>query len=353
MNCVQLMYCSLHASVMKDAIVTSVHCKCKIARSMRVLQVKTALADTTGNRLVSAAQTCFQDNDLGGVVKLLLPHLGLVFATSDDHALETAFIVLIQIIVRVSDSDEGAAITLSDQLMDFLASSKQEKPLNRLTAMLELFNSWPSPQYQHALLLRILDYACEAKLSQLAASMHNRADLWQRAWALDEGRAMELFERIARVLDMHPSPLLKKEAFSLQTRVLLACPSGDKQRINALKATARSAALAFIGNPAQFSCDVFQTAPVQALKGDKEHGEIFALLEMLLQGKLADYDSKRFAGLLSQAQTTEAELLDKVCIHHASAKSDGRMHQSIVATADLNVMLNVMLLALNRCHSCR
>lgn len=261
---------------------------------------------------MSAAQTCFQDNDLNGVVNLVLPHLGLIVSTADDHALETAFIVLIQLIIRVSDSDESAAGKLSDKLMDFLSSSTQEKPLNRLSAMLELFNSWQSPQYQHTLLLRILDYATEAKMNQLAASMHNRADLWQRAWALDEGQSMELFERIARVLDMHPSPLLKKEAFSLQTRVLLACPSSDKQKISELQATACSAALAFIGNPGQFSCDVFQTAPVQALRGDKEQGEIFALLEMLLQGKLADYDSKRFAPLLAQAQTTEEELLDKV-----------------------------------------
>lgn len=232
-------------------------------------------------------------------------------STADDHALETSFIVLIQLIIRVSDND--AAMKLSDKLMDFLTSSTQEKPLNRLSAMLELFNTWPNPQYQHTLLLRILDYACDAKLNQLAASMHNRADLWQRAWALDEGQAMELFDRIARVLDMHPSPLLKKEAFSLQTRVLLACPATDKMRVTALKATACSAALAFIGNPGQFSCDVFQTAPVQALKGDKEHGEVFALLEMLLQGNLADYDSKRFEPLLAKAKTTEEELLDKVC----------------------------------------
>ena len=274
--------------------------------------MQTALTDTPGNNLSSKAQELLQVNDFAAVVRLLLPHLGLMLQATDDHSMDACLILLIQLVVRTSDSDEATSAALADSLMSALTSSTTEKPVARVSAMLELFNSWPRSHYQYTLLMRILGFATTAKLSQLAVPLYGRADLWDRAWQLTQTQAMELFDGIAKVLDMHPSPLLKKEAFSLQTRVLLACPSDDKKRIESLKPTARSAALAFIGNPTQFSCDVFNTAPVQALKSDPEQSKVFELLDVLLHGKMSEFDSAKYTATLEQAQTTEADLMSKV-----------------------------------------
>lgn len=277
-----------------------------------LIQVQTALTDTPGNKLSSKAQELLQANDFAAVVRLLLPHLGLMLQATDDHSMDACLILLIQLVVRTSDSDEATAATLADDLMLALTTSTTEKPVARVSAMLELFNSWPRSPYQYSLLMRILGFATTEKLSQLAVPLYGRADLWDRAFQLTQAQSMELFEGIAKVLDMHPSPLLKKEAFSLQTRVLLACPSDDKKRIESLKPTARSAALAFIGNPTQFSCDVFSTAPVQALKADPDQSKVFELLDVLLHGKLSEFDSSKYTATLEQAQTTEADLMSKV-----------------------------------------
>jgi hypothetical protein len=283
------------------------------------VQVQTALADTPGNKLSSKAQAILQANDFAGVVRLLLPHLDLMLQAADDHSMDACLILLIQMVVRtVTENEDGAAdataTSLADEFMSALINSSVQKPVARMAAMLELFNSWPRPGYQHSLLVRILTFASKEKVSQLAVPLYGRADLWDRAWQLEQKQAMEMFEGIAKVLDMHPSPLLKKEAFALQTRVLLACPADDKARVQSLKPTARAAALAFIGNAAQFSCDIYSTAPVQALKDDPKDKAIFELLDLVLHGKLAEFDSSKFASVMEEAQTSESELLNKVSL---------------------------------------
>lgn len=307
--------------------------------------MQTALADTPGNKLTSKGQELLQSNDFAGVVRLLLPHLDMLLSAADDRSMDCCLILLIQLVVRASDSDEPTATRLADDLMAALATSTKEKPVARVSAMLELFNAWPRSPYQYNLLMKILAFANSEKLSQLAVPLYGRADLWDRAWQLTQTQSMDMFEGIAKVLDMHPSPLLKKEAFGLQTRVLLSCPADDKKRIDALKPTARSAALAFIGNPTQFSCDVFNTAPVQALKTDSESSKVYELLDLLLHGKLSEFDSSKYTATLEQASTTETDVMSKVCTVVKTTGTDGFL--SDVVRCAFNDMLQV---GLRQCH---
>jgi hypothetical protein len=110
------------------------------------------------------------------------------------------------------------------------------------------------------------------------------------------------------VLDLHPNAVLKKEAFALRSRALLGAPPSDAAD---LAETSHEAALSFIANPALFVCDIFASAPVQALKGHKEYGAAYELLDVMLRGDLDAWEAGAFGGVGAAAGATDDVVLDK------------------------------------------
>ena len=91
----------------------------------------------------------------------------------------------------------------------------------RVAAMLELFNTLALPEAKLDILQRALAYARATRCSKLAPSLVGKAEVWERQWQLRREEAAPLFADIAAVLAAHPSPVLRKEAFMLRSKVLL------------------------------------------------------------------------------------------------------------------------------------
>ena len=88
----------------------------------------------------------------------------------------------------------------------------------------------------------------------------------------------------------------------------------DRASLEALKHVAHSASLQFISNPGLFSWDLMMSPVVQQLKGDSAYGPTFELLEIMLTGGLLDFKKGDFSAVLSKAEITHDECVDKVCV---------------------------------------
>ena len=264
---------------------------------------ESALARTPGGDLVEASIAALHDNE--ALAGLLLPHVPLVLEQAAPADTEAC---LNGIAHTIAGAAAPAAVArLAGQFVDTLAANTAHRAGARISAMLEMFNTAAAPAVKHALVLKVLEYARAARIGSLAASLHGKAEAWERRWELDGRDAAALFAAVAAVLDPHPSPLLKREAFTLRTKVLL----GGKAADGALRGVAHAALLSFVANGALFVCDCFPAPAVQALKGDAEAGAVFELVSVMLRGDLRAFQQGDYAAVFEAAETTEAAVLEK------------------------------------------
>lgn len=178
--------------------------------------------------------------------------------------------------------------------------------------MLELFNTLVSSEAQHKVLLKVLAFAKAATVTILATSLRGKAEAWATQWELTREESAHLFIACADILELHPSPVMKKEAFTLVNKALSRFTAKDTEMLAALKPIAHTTALQFIANPNLFSCDLIGYPIVQQLKGDRECARTLELLAVMVAGDLKGYKAGSYEEVLKQAGMTPEECLDKV-----------------------------------------
>lgn len=244
-------------------------------------------------------------HDNEALAGLLLPHVPLVLEKAAPADTEAVLSGLAHTIAAAAAP--AAVARLATQLVDALAANTGHRAGARVSGMLEMFNTVSAPGVKHTLVLKILEYARAARIGSLAASLHGKAEAWERQWGLEAADAAELFAAIAAVLEPHPSPILKREAFTLRTKVLLGGAASE----GASRAAAHASLLAFVANGALFVCDCFPAPAVQALRGDAEAGAAYELVSVMLRGDVPAFRSGDYSAVFTAAETTEAAVLEK------------------------------------------
>jgi hypothetical protein len=272
-----------------------------------VLQ-ESALARTPGGDFVESANAALSDNEV--LAALFLKQVPVILEKAEPQDTECCLNTICHVVAGANTPEATKRLAL--QMCDTLSFDTAHRTGPRISAMLELFATVAAPPVRHAIILKVLEYAVAAKIPTLAASLHGKAEIWERQWSLTPAEAIPLLAAVAAVLDTHPSPILKKEAFLLRSKALLLCPNNDGATLKMLKPVAHATALSFIANNMLFVCDCFQAAPMQALKGDPEAHASFELLDIMLRGNLSEFHRGSFSPVLQAADSNEEACLDKV-----------------------------------------
>jgi hypothetical protein len=270
---------------------------------------ESALARAPAGDFVESANAALNDSE--ALAALFLKQVPLILEKVEPQDTECCLNTICHVVAGADTPEATKRLAL--QMCDTLSSDTAHRTGPRIAAMLELFAIVAAPPVKYAIILKLLEYAVDAKIATLAASLHGKAEIWERQWSLKPAEAIPLFAAVAAVLDTHPSPILKKEAFVLRSKALLLCPASDSETLKMLKPVAHATALSFIANSMLFVCDCFQAAPMQALKGDPEAHAAYELLDIMLRGDLSAFHVGSFGPVLQAADTNEEACQEKVC----------------------------------------
>lgn len=297
-------------------------------------QERTALAETTGSRFTAECEALLAEQRYGEYLDRMLGQLDAICTKAQDKDLECCLSILCHLVPR---APEGR-----DRLTNALAGKTDTEPEARLHALVELYNITEDTQARASVLLRVMQYALTAGLSDLLTPvLKDGLDALGEEGELGDKQQRELLATAAEVYRASKKKRSGvREAFALMTRCFDLLADATSAEVAALKPAVLETLCDYARSPDLYVFDLWDSPAVSQLSNDKEAAPVYQLVNILVTGNVKDFEAfaKSNGAVFDKLGVSQEEVLNKVRVLTIASLAAGKQE---VAFKDIQAALGV------------